>query len=146
MIFSRGFYLQGIFFMRVNLHNSGSFCRNWGHHLEDRCKKGHFFTTKKLKRAPLVSPPPPMEPLYTFFWEKFFLKKISHNQGQHLDVRLSFNLKQPLQLAIYHTFSHSAGQETYKTGSYISFFWGIELSKIQSQGIYESNNHSSRVY
>ena len=58
-----------------------------------RCKKGHFFTTKKVKKGtPNLTPPPLFIASLHFFLIKQIFEKISH-QGQRPEVGLSFNLK-----------------------------------------------------
>ena len=57
-----------------------------------KIQKGHFFTTKKLKRAPLIWPPSVFIASLQLFWLKKFLKKISL-WGQRPEVRLSFSLE-----------------------------------------------------
>ena len=88
-----------------------------------------------------------MDPLYIFLKKKFLEK---NNKSSSRAASGSWTQFQPkiTPAVSYITILFSAGWETDETGDYnlYHFFRGIELSKIQFQGIYESNNHSSRVY
>ena len=88
-----------------------------------------------------------MDPLYIFLKKKFLEK---NNKSSSRAASGSWTQFQPkiTPAVSYITILFSAGWETDETGDYnlYHFFRGIELSKIQFQGIYESNNHSSRVH
>ena len=66
------------------------YCKNWGQLPED-AKKGTF-SIQKLKRAPLIWPPPMFIASTIFLIKQIFEKKKSH-QGHRPEVGLSFNLK-----------------------------------------------------